>query len=151
MDLRYRNIIGVRYSLLPLSSKFNDMNPYVELAKLVLPAEVNKYFELTKVETEKLPDGSEMLHIYLEEDKTTPDDRKDLIPNGFFREMLIRDFPIRDRKVTLHVKRRRWIDGKGENVSTDWTLVQNGTRYSVEFAAFLKGLLGQIPDYGPLA
>lgn len=134
-----------------MSSKFNDMNPYVELAKLVLPAEVNKYFELTKVETEKLPDGSEMLHIYLEEDKTTPDDRKDLIPNGFFREMLIRDFPIRDRKVTLHVKRRRWIDGKGENVSTDWTLVQNGTRYSVEFAAFLKGLLGQIPDYGPLA
>ena len=151
MDLRYRNIIGVRYSLLPLSSKFNDMNPYVELAKLVLPAEVNKYFELTKVETEKLPDGSEMLHIYLEEDKTTPDDRKDLIPNGFFREMLIRDFPIRDRKVTLHVKRRRWIDCKGENISTDWTLVQNGTRYSVEFAAFLKGLLGQIPDYGPLA
>ncbi len=127
------------------------MNPYVELAKLVLPAEVNKYFELIKVETEKLPDGSEMLHIYLEEDKTTPDDRKDLIPNGFFREMLIRDFPIRDRKVTLHVKRRRWIDGKGENVSTDWTLVQNGTHYSVEFAAFLKGLLGQIPDYGPLA
>lgn len=112
------------------------MNPYVELAKLVLPAEVNKYFELIKVETEKLPDGSEMLHIYLEEDKTTPDDRKDLIPNGFFREMLIRDFPIRDRKVTLHVKRRRWIDGKGENVSTDWTLVQNGTHYSVEFAAF---------------
>jgi len=26
----------------------------------------------------------------------------------------------------------------GENVSTDWTLVQAGTRYSVEFAAFLK-------------
>ena len=43
------------------------------------------------------------------------------------------------------------MDANGENVSTDWALVQAGTRYSVEFAAFFKGLLGQIPDYVPLA
>ena len=131
--------------------KNKNTNPYIELAKQVLPAEVNDYFEWTKVETEQLPDGSEMLHIYLQEDKSIPADRTDLTPNGFFREMLIRDFPIRDRKVTLHVKRRRWMDANGENVSTDCTLVQAGTRYSVEFATFFKGLLGQIPAYDPLA
>ena len=49
--------------------KNKNTNPYIELAKLVLPAEVNDYFEWTKVETEQLPDGSEMLHIYLQEDK----------------------------------------------------------------------------------
>ena len=73
------------------------MNPYIELAKLVLSVEVNDYFELAKVETEQLPDGREMLHIYLQEDKSTPADRTDLTPNGFFREMLIRGFPICDR------------------------------------------------------
>lgn len=132
-------------------SKTENMDPYVELAKLVLPAELNEHFELTKVKAEKQSGGSETLHIYLQESKSAPDGRSDLSPNGFFREMLIRDFPIRDRRVTLHVKRRRWTGPDGKNVSTSWTLVQDGTRYSVEFAAFLKGMLGQIPDYGPLA
>ncbi len=30
-------------------------------------------------------------------------------------------------------------------------IVAEGTRFSKEFAAFLKGMLGQIPDYGPLS
>lgn len=126
------------------------MDPYVQLVKLVLPPEVSESFELKKVEVEKVS-GGDMLHIYLDEDRATPDNRTDLRPNGFYPEMLICDFPIRDHKVTLHVRRRRWIDPQGENIGTDWTLVQKGTRYSVEFAAFLKGLLGQIPDYGPLS
>ena len=69
---------------------------------------MNDYFELTNVETEQLPDGRDMLHINLQKEKSTPADRTDLTPNGFFREMLIRDFSIRDRKVTLHVKPLRW-------------------------------------------
>ena len=77
---------------------------------------MNDYFEWAKVETEQLPDSSEMLHIYLQKDKSTFADRTDLTPNGFFREMLIRDFPIRDRKVTLHVKPRRWADISARNM-----------------------------------
>lgn len=85
------------------------MDPYVQLVKLVLPPEVSESFELKKVEVEKVS-GGDMLHIYLDEDRATPDNRTDLRPNGFYPEMLIRDFPIRDHKVTLHVRRRRWID-----------------------------------------
>ena len=36
-------------------------------------------------------------------------------------------------------------------VGNDYELVAKGTRHSVEFAAFLKEFLGEIPDYGPLA
>jgi hypothetical protein len=37
-----------------------------------------------------------------------------------------------------------------KSVSKDWDLVARGTRHSKEFADFLKGLPGEIPDYGPL-
>ena len=52
------------------------------------------------------------------------------------------DFPIRDRKVILHVRRRRWIDGEGHNVVLDrYDLVADGTSYSKEFADALKKVL----------
>lgn len=125
-------------------------NPYVQLAMLVLPPEVSASFELVRVEVESVVDGT-MLHIYLDEYNRPPSGKGKLRPNGFYPESIIRDFPIRDQKVSLHVRRRRWLDDHDTSVSTDWTLVERGTRYSKEFAAFLKGMLGQIPDYGPLS
>lgn len=69
--------------------------------------------------------------------------------NGFLPASHITDFPLRDRKLTLIVRRRRWQDiTTGENVSNDYELVAKGTRHSKEFAAFLKEVLGQIPDSG---
>ena len=69
--------------------------------------------------------------------------------NGFLPAARITDFPLRDRKLTLIVRRRRWRDvTTGAIVSNDYELVAKGTRHSVEFAAFLKEVLGQIPDSG---
>ena len=54
--------------------------------------------------------------------------------------------------MTLVVRRRRWRDeATGESVSNDYKLVAEGTRHSVEFAAFLKELIGYIPDRGIFA
>ena len=54
--------------------------------------------------------------------------------------------------MTFHVKRRRWVETEtGKSVSKRWDIVAEGTRFSKEFAAFLKDMLGQIPDYGPLS
>ena len=65
---------------------------------------------------------------------------------------IVRDYPVRGRKMTFHVKRRRWIDVEtGKSVSKRWDIVAEGTRFSKEFVAFLKDMLGQIPDYGPLS
>lgn len=120
-----------------LFSNHTVMNPYIALAKLMLPQEISESFDLVKVE-EKNVALEKLLHLYLDEFETPPNHRTDLKPNGFYPETLIGDFPIRDRKVVLHVRRRRWLDPHGESVSTDWSLICKGTRYSKEFAAFLK-------------
>lgn len=59
--------------------------------------------------------------------------------------------PIRDYRTILHVRRRRWKDADGKSHSKDWQLVAQGTRHSVEFAAFLKEFIGYVPDYSSFA
>ena len=67
--------------------------------------------------------------------------------NGFYESARINDFPLRDRRVTLNVKRRRWIDRTtGKSVGNTYELTEKGTRHSKEFAAFLKEVFGSIPD-----
>lgn len=122
------------------------MNPYFQLAQYILPTELFTHFELCRIE-----EVSSELHLYLEEKNLPPESDAALSPNGFHEASCIRDFPIRNHKVTLHVRRRRWKSADGKSVSKDWKLVAEGTRHSPEFAAFLKGLLGEIPDYGPLS
>ena len=126
-----------------------EKNPYIELAECLLPEEMVEYFEVVKVDKTK-----ETLDVTLEErdkgvDGYTPDQ---LRPNGFYEESTVRDYPVRGRKMTFHVKRRRWVETEtGKSVSKRWDIVAKGTRFSKEFAAFLKDMLGQIPDYGPLS
>lgn len=83
------------------------------------------------------------MNIYLEEINEVPQEYKDrkLESKGFLPEVYIQDFPIRNQKVTLCVKRRRWeVVDTGEIISRDWKLVQKGTRMTEEFANFLKGM-----------
>lgn len=69
-------------------------NAYVLLARYILPQEFEDHFELNDVSEEKV--GAEMLlHLYLEEKDEAPEGREDLIPNGYYDEMRINDFPIR--------------------------------------------------------
>lgn len=124
-------------------------NPYIELAECLLPEELVEYFEVVKVDKR-----AETLDVTLEErDKGVAGIAKEqLRPNGFYEESTVRDYPVRGRKMTFHVKRRRWIDTEtGNSVSNRWDIVAEGTRFSKEFAGFLKNMLGQIPDYGPLS
>lgn len=124
-------------------------NPYIELAECLLPEEIVEYFEVVKVEKTR-----ETLDVTQEERDIGIDGYKNgqLRPNGFYEESVVRDYPVRGRKMSFHVKRRRWVDATtGKSVSRQWDLAAEGTRFSKEFAAFLKDMLGQIPDYGPLS
>ena len=124
-------------------------NPYIELAECLLPEEMVEYFEVVKVEKTK-----ETLDVTLEERGKGMDGYEEgrLRPNGFYDESTVRDYPVRGRKMTLHVKRRRWVDVKtGKSLGRHWRLAAEGTRFSKEFASFLKNMLGQIPDHGPLS
>jgi hypothetical protein len=112
-------------------------NAYKKLAGYILPTEFNDYFEVVDV-TEDMSGFEQLLHIYLDELDIAPDGRTDLSPNGFYDEVRINDFPIRDHRTILHIRRRRWKDTEGKSVSRNWELVAKGTRHSKEFALFLK-------------
>ena len=116
------------------STAMNE-NPYMTLAKVILPKEMTTYFDLTKVRTDEY-NGEPRIHLYLDEKDKAPDNRTDLSPNGFYEESCMNDFPIREYRTILHVRRRRWKDAEGKSVSKDWQMVAKGTRYSKEFATF---------------
>lgn len=116
---------------------------YQNLIKLLLPAEIFEYFEITDLDV--VPDT---LHVYLDEQDKRPSiywDQK-LTSKGFHPEAVIQDFPLREKAVFLHVRRRRWlIEDTGKVVSRDWDSVAKGTRYTKSFADFLKAVFGQLP------
>lgn len=127
------------------------MDPYVELFKLVLPSEIVEYFDLVSVTYSKDPDGRQVAHLHLDEMDTEEVEQEKLLPNGYYPEQIIQDFPIRDKKVVLHVRRRRWKTPEGKTVSNQWDLKARGTRMSKDFAGHLKKIFGYLPDNGPFS
>ncbi|MDR1983786.1 MAG: hypothetical protein LBQ28_03045, partial [Prevotellaceae bacterium] len=112
------------------------------LTKYVLPSEIVEYFELVEIK-----ETGDTFDLYLDESNIVPAEYEtfNLSSNGFYEESAIKDFPLRDKKVILHVRRRRWIDSKGKSYSRNWELTAAGTRYSKEFAFFLKEAFGYLP------
>lgn len=116
------------------------------LVKLLFPREMLDYFEVVGYE-----ESGEEVVVRLDERDRIHKKKPGHVyeKNGFLPAARITDFPLRDRKLTLIVRRRRWRDvTTGAIISNDYELVAKGTRHSVEFAAFLKEVLGQIPDSG---
>ena len=115
-----------------------------EFLKLLLPQELFHYFEIINLKTE-----DKTLKIYLDEKNIIPEEflSEKLSSKGFHSEVVIQDFPIRDKKVFLHVRRRRWlVESTNKIISRDWNTVAKGTRLTGEFADFLKGLFGYLPN-----
>ncbi|NOQ74564.1 MAG: transposase [Crocinitomix sp.] len=108
------------------------------ILKLVLPEFLVDNFEITKIE-----ESSSRIELYLEENKTLPQEfiSGSFILHGFHKQIKIKDFPMRGKQVNLNIKRRRWLNKKtNEVISTDWKLIAKGTRMTDEFASFLKEL-----------
>ena len=113
------------------------MEQYRLFAECFLPKHMLDWFDLKKIDVTGEGDDKQY-HIYLDENEIRPEGRGDLRPNGFTRESVFQDFPIRAHKVLLHVRRRRWLDAYGENVMTECDFIQKNTRCSKELADFLK-------------
>jgi len=121
-----------------------DTNLSQDLIKLLLPEEIFEYFDIVDVKVEKT-----QVDVYLNEKNIIPEEysNKKTTSKGFHAIATVRDFPIRDKSMYLHIKRRRWlVESSGQVVSRNWELVAKGTRFTKDFATFLKGLHGQIPD-----
>ena len=128
-----------------------DPQMYVFMSSFLLPEGMLDFFDLVRIDEEPLPKEKVytggILHIYLDELDNRSEEQQSLSPNGFTEPTLINDFPIRDRKVVLHLRRRRWLDTAGHNVVLNvYSLATKGTRYSEESAAFLKERLGYLPS-----
>ncbi len=105
--------------------------------ELLLPAGLLEYFDVVFVEeTEK----SLMLH--LDEKNIVPEEHigSKVISKGFFLPSDIDDFPVRGKRLILHIRRRRWLNvDTGNPIMRNWELAMKGTRLTEEFASFLKG------------
>lgn len=124
---------------------------FATLLAFMLPKSINENFELTDV-TDELFEDCPALHLHLEERQAAPEGYPEAIPNGFHQESVVTDFPMRDKVVVLHIRRRRWMDAQGKSIpSKAIPLAAKGTRISCEFAAFLKEVLGLEPDNDSVA
>ena len=141
-----------------MAKKSNTTLAYETLLKITLPEDILEVFEVSNVMEEHTgiieETGMErrIIHIHLDERDLRDKEWHDLRPNGFTEAHSINDFPIRDRKVILHVRRRRWLDGNGKDmILPHESLTAPGTNYSKEFADALKKIFGYLPDTGPLS
>lgn len=138
-------------------SSLSSSDALKALAGFVLPESVLDYFEVVNVkETTVLidPDAKDgqglygkELEIYLDELDNRTSDMSGATGNGFTEDRKILDFPVRDHKTILHIRRRRWLipDGSSRivNLEDKFQLAHPGTRYAKDFAFFLKMAFGQ--------
>ena len=118
----------------------SDNKHFNSLIKLLLPQEVFDYFELVHIEV-----GDKEVHVYMNELNIPPESstKEKLTSKGFHPEAIMQDFPLRDKAMYLHVRRRRWlVEPGGKVISRNWDTVAKGTRLTKGFATFLKGILG---------
>ena len=114
-----------------------------------LPDGLLDYFEPVMAEnhTYKNPQTKKevpALHLFFDERDNRTAETKDYNPKGFTEETVLNDFPVRDKKLVLHIRRRRWLTPEGKSVVLDVypALVAKGTKFSTEFAEFLKKNFG---------
>ena len=127
-------------------NRISNINMYEGLASYFLPTGVLEYFEVTDFAEVPTQDIEVLytteLHIYLDERDNRTSDMSGSVSDGFGEESCLLDFPTRDKKTVLHVRRRRWKmpDGTTKSVDLDKKiqLKHPGTRYSKDFALFLK-------------
>ena len=115
-------------------------DPYKTLLQAFLPEEVFDYFEILRINS-----FDDSIDVFLDELNNPPKDfDKDiLVSHGYHDSITIQDFPIRQKAVYLHVRRRKWLHkSSGKIISNKWDLTSKGTRYTKDFAAFLKELFG---------
>lgn len=127
-----------------------ETNQLQMLAQLVLPSEILNYFTVSGVDQ-----TASEIHIHLDE-RMSPELSNDVHfeSKGFMEAVSVTDFPIRDHKVILKIRRRRWTDirtGKSFSIPINLDIVCKGTRYYKEFGAFLKETYGDIPGDLPYA
>jgi hypothetical protein len=107
------------------------------LAQIVLPSSVLDYFNIVSVESTETE-----IHIHLDE-KMSLELSQDIHyeSKGFMPATSVTDFPIRDHKVILVIRRRRWTDvrtGKSFSIPIDLEVTAKGDPLLERVCVFFK-------------
>lgn len=124
-----------------------------QFVRMVLPSDILNHFTIVKIETDERDIDAMSMTIHLDERINEGYQLSDQYESlGFMDAVSVTDFPIRDHKVILKIRRRRWKDKQtGKSFVEKISVTEKGTRYSKEFAAFLKETYGDIPSDLPYA
>ena len=120
----------------------------INMLSLLFPEGILEWFEATKIE-EKVNDRAKTdlekrmypkeFHVYLDERLSEEATERGLRLNGYTEAVTVRDYPVRNRKLMLHVRRRRYQDREGRNVLLNkYKAAANETRLTVEYGIFLE-------------
>jgi transposase len=118
-----------------------------EILNFFLPIEIIDHFDLVKIKEFNNGNGLQM-EIYFDEKHQYPEGYQDgeLESKGFHELIKICDFPIRNKKVMLCLRRRRWVDKETRKfVSNHYDIKHDGTNYTKGLAQFLKEELDNHP------
>ena len=110
-----------------------ELNGY----RFLLPEGTLDYFDLVDVK-----ESVNEVVFYLEEKNIVPEKYtdQDAESKGFYDPVIVRDFPLRGKKVFLNIRRRWLLKKHNEYISRNWRMVAEGTRMTQDFASFLKEL-----------
>ena len=124
-----------------------------QFVRMVLPSDILNHFTIVKIETDERDIDAMSMTIHLDERINEYYQLSGQYESlGFMDAVSVTDFPIRDHKVILKIRRRRWKDKQtGKSFVDKISVTEKGTRYSKEFAAFLKETYGDIPSDLPYA
>lgn len=113
------------------------MDNIEQVISLILPEGLLDLFEIVNVAT----DNETHINIWLDERHIPPQNMETTyFSKGFTPESVIQDFPVRGKALFLHIRKRKWLNLKtNQIINKSFDLTHIGTRLSKEFTAFLKG------------
>jgi len=125
------------------------MNNLEKVCSVFLPENTLDNFDIMSVK-----DKNEEIQIVLQEKNNPP--IQGAKPEGF-KELMVSDFPIRNKKAILKYRRRYWkVKGQKGLITSDIPLVHTGTKLEQAFAEILKKrggndarFLGECSDFIP--
>ena len=123
----------------------------LQLLHDLFPSELTNYFSISHYEILcSLETKEEYWLIEFEERNELPEDYSvtDYESKGFMESKLIQDFPLRGRAVYLRVKKRRWRHkDTGAIIKRDFSLMADGSKFTLELSYFLKEAGGYATRY----
>ena len=137
-----KNVVPLRHIYKGMTEKENNL--LYGVVSLILPENILDQFDIVKLEDEDIArnDGTfqpfkHNVHIYLDEqDNRTAEQCVSLKANGFTEYTSVKDYPVRNRLLTLHIRRRRYLDVEDKSVIlSEYPLKADGTSTSATYAS----------------